>query len=73
MYLNVGPCLEMLALSRRYGSLVKGTLLKVPDHCYFDIFHAQGGRGPTIKCLSCPVSGAPVSPLSSRTTLAFIK
>lgn len=38
----------MLALSRRYiimmGSLVKGTLLRVPDHCYFDIFHAQGGQ-----------------------------
>ena len=41
--------MDMLsALSRHYlmmGSLVKGTLLKVPDHCYFDIFHAQGGRG----------------------------
>lgn len=59
MYLNVGPWMDTLALSRRYilmmGSLVKGTLLKVPDHCYFDTFRAQGRRGPTIKCLSCPV------------------
>jgi hypothetical protein len=76
MYLNVGPWMDTLALSRRYilmmGSLVKGTLLKVPDHCYLTSFARKGAGGRRLNACRA-LSGAPVSPLGSKTTLTFIK